>query len=195
LVVPIHRAYQFKAILKQSETELRHNSSVEDTFFLVLEDPDLAKSFESFAVEAWCAESLVFYRAARRFRTLADNQLVAESKKMWDLFFIRDAKFEINIDSSVKEEIMEKMLEERIDCELFGAAELSVLVLLKQTIFPLWKQSEKFKNDMKKLKISSLEALKTDEGSKRKSRIFAASKTKTMSHSGSDLLGGEEKTV
>jgi len=63
---------------------------------------------------------------------------------------------ELNVDSAIKEAIMEKINLNAFPPDLFKEAEKAVGTLLRQSVYPLWISSQSFKQAFSKTGLKSI---------------------------------------
>lgn len=112
--------------------------------------------FFRFATISWAVENLVFHVRVVAFKTLPQEQLAEEAKKIFHEFIAVDSFYQINVDMPVRESLFEKINEGKVDPDMFHEAEAHALSLLRYSVFPLWKASAEFKEILRKARIRDI---------------------------------------
>ena len=111
-------------------------------------------------MRSFCVENLLFYLYALDFRQLPEDQLKKVAQEMWKMFFVEGSVREINVDDYIKEGILSKINTGRVDRDTFTEAERKTYDLLRFSIFPLWKNSDLYKEALEDAGLEGLNTLR-----------------------------------
>jgi len=120
-----------------------------------------------FATSSWSVENLLFHRRVQEYKRVPAEKLMADARLVFEQYLVEGSEREINVDMTMKESIMERIDENRVDYTLFDPAESHALNLLRYSVLPLWKGTVAFKEALKRLKVNTIEELGFKEGGKR----------------------------
>jgi len=102
---------------------------------------------------------------------MAPAEQKVEAEKMYQEFFSSGGHFEVNVDMPVKVELRRKLFQGEISPTMMDEAESHCTNLLRYSVFPLWKESSAFKEQMKKHKSKDIFELKQLKAPRRASAI------------------------
>lgn len=166
LYMPIIASYKYEKAIEEEKEHLTHNqerrkSLVDEELLLyVLEDETLRQSFQKYVIQSWCTENLIFYLRVQTYKNLSEPKLLEEAKNIWENHFESGAASEINVDSAIKEKIMETIQVGSVDHELFHAAEKMIFEMLRFSILPMWKTTAEYRQLLKKYQVNDLGTLR-----------------------------------
>jgi len=103
---------------------------------------------------------LIFYLRVQTYKNLSEPKLLEEAKNIWENHFESGAASEINVDSAIKEKIMETIQVGSVDHELFHAAEKMIFEMLRFSILPMWKTTAEYRQLLKKYQVNDLGTLR-----------------------------------
>jgi len=107
--------------------------------------PELRESFKEFVVECLCTESLIFFLRASAYEQLLPQRRREEALSMREMFLVPNGAFEINIDSDLRDFILDRIERNEIDETLFETAKKIVLHDILQNPFTRWIRSVSFR--------------------------------------------------
>jgi len=135
----------FLAEPRQGTSLSLHHNGKGDFFFYCLQDERLFRSFEAFCVESFAVENLFFYRHAVQYRNLRGEFMKTEAYRMRYEYITEESVFEVALSPKVRDKILRRIEEKNIDDTLYAEAEQEVYLTMRQSIYPLWKRSDMYK--------------------------------------------------
>ena len=139
-------------------------ASTADFLVLILDTPALLHGLQEFMVANWSVENLLFLIEVRTFHGLrgTPEEVMAEAKKIYDMFLAPNAMFELNIDAEDQERIMEEINGGRYSPDIFEDVRVKIFSVIKHDTLPRWRMTKEFEHTWEQ---------HLEKGSKRSSMI------------------------
>jgi len=119
-----------------------------DPFKFCLNDEELLESFSSYLTKTFCLENLFFYFEVEQyeanFSDMTPIQNQEASRKIFEEYIMVESQLEVNVDDTIRDEIVKNLKEPIIPKTIFSNAHQEIYKLMETDSYSKWKRTKEY---------------------------------------------------
>lgn len=147
----------------EGRSSARSSRSLDNELDFVINHQVLGELFEQFAIQTWAVENLLFVKAVNQYKQLEEGDRQQSAIKIIDDFILQRSRAEINIDKTLREELIEMDQRKEYSKDMFAKVEKEMCSLLREGPLVLFRNSGLCTQALKELGAASVHELQLRE--------------------------------
>eukprot|EP01114_Cavostelium_apophysatum_P005948 TRINITY_DN1712_c0_g1_i3.p1 TRINITY_DN1712_c0_g1~~TRINITY_DN1712_c0_g1_i3.p1 ORF type:complete len:404 (+),score=59.84 TRINITY_DN1712_c0_g1_i3:182-1393(+) len=134
LVIYYRRLYRIRRVLGNNK-ESEHIMDSSENFQQILYNKDLYAELENFMALEFCLENLKFWEAVNLFRSVKEERLSTEARRIFKKFISKYATSSVEITAAERKAIQQQIADDTCTRSTFDAAQLQVFEWMKWNVY------------------------------------------------------------
>eukprot|EP01114_Cavostelium_apophysatum_P005947 TRINITY_DN1712_c0_g1_i2.p1 TRINITY_DN1712_c0_g1~~TRINITY_DN1712_c0_g1_i2.p1 ORF type:complete len:392 (+),score=48.46 TRINITY_DN1712_c0_g1_i2:136-1311(+) len=134
LVIYYRRLYRIRRVLGNNK-ESEHIMDSSENFQQILYNKDLYAELENFMALEFCLENLKFWEAVNLFRSVKEERLSTEARRIFKKFISKHATSSVEITATERKAIQQQIADDTCTRSTFDAAQLQVFEWMKWNVY------------------------------------------------------------